>query len=72
MVTREFDGKHFSQRGGCLHTQPALRRISCRQPGKAGDNFQFTGARLVMPPAHEQDALYIKQWQNLLNQGDGS
>jgi iron(II)-dependent oxidoreductase len=66
MTTREFDGAHFSQRGGCLHTQPSLRRISYRQPGKAGDNFQFTGARLVLPPAHEEDALYIEQWQSFL------
>ena len=66
MVTQEFDGEHFSQRGGCLHTQPSLRRISYRQSGKTNDNFQFTGARLVLPPAHEQDALYIEQWQNLL------
>ena len=66
MATREFDGEHFSQRGGCLHTQPSLRRISYRQSGKTDSNFQFTGARLVLPPAHEQDALYIEQWQNLL------
>jgi iron(II)-dependent oxidoreductase len=63
MATQEFDDKHFSQRGGCLHTQPSLRRISYRQPGKADDNFQFTGARLVLPPEHEEDALYIEQWQ---------
>ena len=66
MATREFDGEHFSQRGGCLHTQPSLRRISYRQSGKTNDNFQFTGARLVLPPAHEQDALYIEQWQRFL------
>jgi len=66
MVTREFDGEHFSQRGGCLHTQPSLRRISYRQSGKACDNFQFTGARLVLPPANEEDALYIEQWQRFL------
>ena len=67
MATIEFDDEHFSQRGGCLHTQPSLRRISCRQSGKASHNFQFTGARLVLPPANEADALYIEQWQNFLN-----
>ncbi len=68
MATAEFDGEHFSQRGGCLHTQPSLRRISYRQSGRASDNFQFTGARLVLPPAHEEDALYIEQWQSFLQQ----
>lgn len=66
MATTEFDGEHFGQRGGCLHTQPSLRRISRRQSGRASDNFQFTGARLVLPPAHEEDALYIEQWQSFL------
>jgi len=68
MVTREFDGLHFSQRGGCLHTQPSLRRISYRQSGKIEDNFQFTGARLVLPPEHQEDDLYIEQWQRFLQQ----
>ncbi len=66
MATREFNDQHFSQRGGCLHTQPCLRRISYRQSGKANYNFQFTGARLVLPPAHQKNALYMEQWQQFL------
>lgn len=67
MRTQEFDHKHYSRRGGCLHTQPELRRASYRQSGLPGDRHLFTSTRLVLPPAHEQDALYIEQWQKFLN-----
>lgn len=66
LQTREFDGRHFSRRGGCLHTQPGLRRISYRQPGLASMRHHFSGARLVLPPSAQGDDLYITQWKKFL------
>lgn len=40
-----------SLRGGCLHTQPVLRRLSLRHWAPAEDRTGFAGLRLVFPPA---------------------
>jgi gamma-glutamyl hercynylcysteine S-oxide synthase len=45
-----FDGRHCVLRGGSLHTQPGLRRISLRNWGLAGECWRFAGTRLVFPP----------------------
>ena len=66
MRTREFDGAYYSRRGGCLHTQPSLRRVSYRQPALAHSRHHFSGARLVLPPSGQGDELYIAQWQKFL------
>lgn len=50
-VTEDFDGAHFSLRGGCLHTQRELRRASFRLPALPHQDFLFTGLRLIFPPA---------------------
>ena len=69
MRTREFAGEYPALRGGCIHTQAALRRISIRSAGPADAGYLFSGVRLVFPPALEEEALYIEQWQKFL--GDG-
>lgn len=66
MRSREFDDQHPVLRGGCIHTQPALRRISIRNAGLPGAGYLFSGVRLVFPPALEEEALYIEQWQKFL------
>lgn len=40
----------LSLRGGCLHTQPSLRRTSLRLCGDPTRRTLFAGTRLVMPP----------------------
>ncbi|WP_456373676.1 formylglycine-generating enzyme family protein [Thiolapillus sp.] len=67
MRTREFDGQHMALRGGCIHTQPSLRRISLRSSGLPQAGYQFSGLRLILPPALEEEALYIEQWQKFLD-----
>ena len=67
MCTQEFDGRHPALRGGCIHTQPALRRISIRNAGLPGAGYLFSGVRLVFPPALQEEALYIEQWQKFLD-----
>ncbi|MES9964587.1 MAG: SUMF1/EgtB/PvdO family nonheme iron enzyme [Candidatus Sedimenticola sp. 20ELBAFRAG] len=47
--TSDFDQDLLSLRGACLHTQPALRRISYRNRADAGANWLFAGVRLVYP-----------------------
>lgn len=37
-------------RGGCLHTQPSLRRSTFRRCALPGQRALFAGTRLVMPP----------------------
>ena len=37
-------------RGGCLHSQPGIRRTTFRYCAEAGDRTRFAGVRLVMPP----------------------
>ncbi|WP_456379464.1 SUMF1/EgtB/PvdO family nonheme iron enzyme [Thiolapillus sp.] len=69
MRTREFGGNYPALRGGCIHTQPALSRISIRNAGLPDAGYLFSGVRLVFPPALEEEALYIEQWQRFL--GDG-
>ncbi len=49
-ATSDFDGRHFALRGGCLHTQPELRRPSFRHRALAHQDFLFTGLRLIFPP----------------------
>ncbi|WP_456404478.1 SUMF1/EgtB/PvdO family nonheme iron enzyme [Thiolapillus sp.] len=66
MRTLEFDDRHPTLRGGCIHTQPALRRISIRNAGLPDAGYLFSGVRLVFPPALEEEALYIEQWQKFL------
>lgn len=66
MRTQEFDNQHPALRGGCIHTQPSLRRISIRKAGEPDANYLFSGVRLVFPPALEEEALYIEQWQKFL------
>ncbi|HDY81602.1 MAG TPA: hypothetical protein ENH48_01425, partial [Halieaceae bacterium] len=66
MRTQEFDDQHPALRGGCIHTQPALRRISIRHAGLPDAGYLFSGVRLVFAPALEEEALYIEQWQKFL------
>lgn len=47
---RFFDAGRVSLRGGSLHTQRPLRRLSCREHLEPGQRFAFSGARLVFPP----------------------
>jgi iron(II)-dependent oxidoreductase len=49
-VSPGFDGAHGSLRGGCLHTQPALRRATLRRAARAHRSSLFAGTRLVFPP----------------------
>lgn len=46
----QFTGEEFVLRGGCLHSQPPLRRLSFRQHAGAGTRTLFAGTRLVFPP----------------------
>ncbi len=66
MRTQEFADQRPALRGGCIHTQPALRRISIRSAGLPDAGYLFSGVRLVFPPALEEEALYIEQWQRFL------
>ncbi|WP_428624829.1 SUMF1/EgtB/PvdO family nonheme iron enzyme [Sedimenticola sp.] len=47
---QQFTLEHFVLRGGCLHSQAALRRISFRQHAAPGSRTGFSGTRLVFPP----------------------
>ncbi len=49
-ATADFDGRHFSLRGGCLHTQRELRRASFRHRALPHQDFLFAGLRLIFPP----------------------
>ncbi len=42
-----FDGHHYSLRGGCLHTRPAIKRPSFRNFFEADKRHIFAGLRLV-------------------------
>jgi iron(II)-dependent oxidoreductase len=44
------DGDRFALRGGCLHTQPSLRRSTLRHCAPAQRRDLFAGVRLVLPP----------------------
>ena len=48
--TRDFDERHYSLRGACLHTQRPLRRAGFRNRSLPGYRFGFSGTRLVFPP----------------------
>ena len=48
--THDFDNRHFSLRGACLHTQHCLKRPSFRNRAHAGERHHFAGIRLVFPP----------------------
>jgi len=50
LSTRHFDRGHAGLRGGCLHTQGALRRASLRHHADPASRCFFSGARLVYPP----------------------
>ncbi len=69
MAESAFDGRHRALRGGCIHTQPSLRRISIRHAALPGASGLFSGLRLVLPPALEEEALYVQQWQKFLSPG---
>ena len=62
-----FDDQARVLRGGCLHTQPRLRRPSLRHWGPPTSPWLFSGLRLVLPPALEEEALYREQWRHFLN-----
>jgi iron(II)-dependent oxidoreductase len=49
-LASDFGGERYALRGGCLHTQPALRRASLRGGQPAGQQAGFCGLRLVLPP----------------------
>jgi iron(II)-dependent oxidoreductase len=66
-MTSHFDEKERALRGGCLHTQPQLRRPSLRVSAPPEAGYRFSGLRLVFPPALEEEALYVEQWQHFLN-----
>lgn len=66
-MTSDFDPQTRVLRGGCLHTQPRLRRPSLRLWCVPGATYRFSGLRLVLPPALEDEALYREQWQHFLN-----
>jgi len=42
-----FDGRHYSLRGGSLHTRPAIKRASFRNFYQADKRHMFAGLRLV-------------------------
>lgn len=69
MRTQAFENRQPALRGGCIHTQPALRRISVRHAGLPDAGYLFSGVRLVFPPALEEEALYVEQWQKFLGNG---
>ena len=48
--TLDFDDQRFCLRGGSLHTQRSLRRISFRNRAAPEQNYLFNGIRLVYPP----------------------
>ncbi len=66
MATR-FDPDQRALRGGCIHTQPRLRRPSLRHQAPPDAGWCFAGLRLMLPPALEDEALYHAQWQRFLN-----
>ncbi len=45
----DFGPGHYPLRGGCLHTQLALRRTSYRHHAAPDERLQFCGIRLVFP-----------------------
>lgn len=49
-LATDFARGDMALRGGCLHTQPALRRASLRHGQPAGRQAGFCGLRLVFPP----------------------
>jgi len=66
-MASRFDEESRVLRGGCLHTQPRLRRPSLRHWGPPGAGYLFSGVRLVLPPALEEEALYREQWRHFLD-----
>ncbi|WP_082117171.1 SUMF1/EgtB/PvdO family nonheme iron enzyme [Sedimenticola thiotaurini] len=46
----QFSQDHAVLRGGCLHSQPAVRRISFRHHAAPESQTLFAGTRLVYPP----------------------
>ncbi len=48
--TLDFDDRHYSLRGACVHTQRSLKRPSFRNRAHASDRHLFAGVRLVFPP----------------------
>ncbi|WP_321528910.1 SUMF1/EgtB/PvdO family nonheme iron enzyme [Sedimenticola selenatireducens] len=49
----QFAQGHYVLRGGCLHSQPSIRRLSFRHHAAAGDRTLFAGTRLVFPPKEQ-------------------
>ena len=49
-TTGRFDPEQITLRGGSLHTQRSLRRLSFRHHALPGGNHLFAGSRLVFPP----------------------
>lgn len=47
------DGQHCSLKGGSLHAQRPLRRLSFREGRLPNERTAFTGARLVFPPIED-------------------
>jgi len=48
--TLDFDDRHYSLRGACVHTQRSLKRPSFRNRAHADERYLFAGVRLVFPP----------------------
>jgi len=48
--TLDFDDRHYSLRGACVHTQRSLKRPSFRNRAHADERHLFAGVRLVFPP----------------------
>lgn len=48
--TTTFDNRHYTLRGGSLHTQRALRRTSYRNRALPETDYLFSGIRLIYPP----------------------
>ena len=46
----QFRPGHYVLRGGCLHSQPPVRRLSFRHHADAAARTLFAGTRLVFPP----------------------
>lgn len=49
----QFAPGHYVLRGGCLHSQPSIRRLSFRHHAMAGRRTLFAGTRLVFPPKEQ-------------------
>ncbi|MBF0219637.1 MAG: SUMF1/EgtB/PvdO family nonheme iron enzyme [Gammaproteobacteria bacterium] len=51
LAAEDYVADHFPLRGGSLHTQRILRRLTYRSHASAAERHRFSGVRLVFPPS---------------------